>query len=184
MLHRRRSIRLAGYDYTQNGAYFVTICTYQRRCLFGEIVGEEMQRNWCGEIAAACWQAIPNHFAAVKLDAFVVMPNHVHGIILIDTPDSTMESAQGDGVGAQHAAPLRTHPHVVQSGSLSAIVRSYKSAVANQINACHQTPGKRIWQRNYYEHIVRNDRALNAIREYILFNPAHWAFDRENPESR
>ncbi len=182
---KRRSIRLRDYDYTQDGAYFVTICTAGRVCRFGEIVDDEMHANDQGTIAMACWQAIPEHCCSVSLGEFVIMPNHVHGIIVIDTPDTGTRPV----VGAQHAAPLHaplpqafTAPHVTP-GSLGAIVRAYKSAVTRQINALNRTPGAPIWQRNTYEHIIRNERALNAIRDYIWYNPARWALDRDNPDT-
>lgn len=181
--HHRRSIRLPEYDYAQCGAYFVTICTWGREPLFGEIRDGTMQPTSYGLSAAACWQAIPAHFPQARLDAFIVMPNHVHGIIMIDEPDPLA----GAHVGAQHAAPLHTsppptppQPHV-KSGSLGAIVRSYKSAVTREVNLLRQTPGAPAWQRSYYDHIIRHERALNAIREYIWLNPARWAADRENP---
>ncbi len=175
----RRSIRLRGYDYTTPGAYFVTICTYQRQCLLGKIVENRMQPNHNGDIALDCWSALPRHFSHVSVDAFVVMPNHVHGIIIIDdTPDPD--------VGAQHAAPLPAktdppRPHV-QPGSLGAIVRSYKSAVTRATNLQRQTPGSPVWQRNYYEHIIRDEISLCAIREYIRTNPEKWATDANNPD--
>ena len=174
MIHNRRSIRLKEYDYTQSGAYFVTVCTSQRECFFGEIVGGEIHLNRRGEIVTECWHAISDHFPQVELDAFVVMPNHVHGIILIN-------AGVGAGVGAQHAAPLRKKFYV-PSGSLGAIVRSFKSAVTKRINKMHGSPGMPIWQRNYYEHVIRNDKGWDTIRRYIESNPQNWADDDENSD--
>ncbi len=174
--HHRRSIRLKGYDYTQPGAYFVTLCTQGRAHLFGEVVDGEMRLNEAGLVAEQCWRAIPDHFPHTVLDAYVVMPNHLHGIVWIV-------------VGARHAVPLPTPavplPTAEQFGrpvpaSLPTIIRSFKSAVTNRINALRQTPGASIWQRNYYEHIIRNEDALNRIRTYIQENPLRWARDREN----
>jgi REP element-mobilizing transposase RayT len=162
--HHRRSIRLKKYDYAQPGGYFVTIVTYQRDLLFGEVVNEEMVLNGFGKIAEECWRAIPEHFPNVELGAYVVMPNHVHGIVVIK-------------VGAQHAAPLRK-PNV-RPASLGAIVRSYKSAVTRLIGREHNATG--IWQRNYYEHIIRNHEDWDRIHWYIESNPSMWAKDEENP---
>lgn len=165
----RRSIRLRDYDYAQAGAYFVTLVSHQRRCVFGEIVAAEMRLNECGAIADECWRAIPDHFPSVELGAYVIMPNHVHGIIIINAS----AVSKGAGMGA---AVLRPN---VRPGSLGAIVRSYKSAVSYRIHQEHTaTP---IWQRNYYEHIIRTDHALQRITAYIYANPARWAEDNDNP---
>lgn len=176
----RRSIRLAGYDYTQAGAYFVTLVTWRRDCLFGEVVDGVMVLNDFGKIADECWRAIPEHFPQVELGAHIIMPNHGHGIILINDDDSR------NPVGAQHCcAPTPTgqndNPHKinVKPGSLGAIVRSYKSAVSYKINKQFNTTG--IWQRNYYEHIIRSDHEMDTIWKYMEANPASWAEDDENP---
>ncbi|MCX8051233.1 MAG: transposase [Chlorobi bacterium] len=173
----RRSIRLKGYDYTQPGAYFITIVTQDRTCLFGEVVDGEMRLNALGEIVRACWLGIPGHFPHAALDAFMVMPNHVHGIIVI-----------ADYVGARHAVPLHTVPLRQRerfgkpvAGSIPTIIRSFKSIVTKRINEHRKTPGVPVWQRNYYEHIIRSDESLNRIRQYIVENPLRWAFDLENP---
>ena len=174
--HHRRSIRLKGYDYSQPGTYFITICAHDRACLFGEVVDGEMRLNEYGHIVRRCWEEIPLHFPHAELDTFVVMPNHVHGIVILTV------GARHD-VGARHAVPL---PHTEQfgkpvPGSIPTIVRSFKSATTRHINALRGTPGAPVWQRNYYEHIVRNEESLNRIREYILTNPIRWAMDWENP---
>jgi len=178
--HNRQSTRLRGYDYTQAGAYFVTMVTYQRACLFGEIVEGEMCLNELGKISDECWRAIPDHFDHVGLGAYVIMPNHVHGIILIK------EDAQHVGathaVGAQHAAPRRGLSINVKPGSLGAIVRSYKSAVSRRIGREYDIAG--IWQRNYHDRIIRNRRELDAVWRYIKANPANWAEDNQNPRPR
>ncbi|MDO9301430.1 MAG: hypothetical protein Q7T89_08600 [Anaerolineales bacterium] len=172
--HRRKSIRLQGYDYSQEGAYFVTIVTYQRDCLFGEIVNEIMVLNDFGRIVDECWRAIPEHFPFVELGAYVIMPNHAHGIIVIHNID---------GRGAAMLRPYdgNTNPHKinVKPGSLGAIVRSFKSAVSYRINKEHNATG--IWQRNYYERIIRNEREMDNIWRYIESNPAQWDKDGENP---
>jgi len=177
--NHRRSIRLKGYDYTQAGAYFVTICTKDRACLFGDVADGVMRLNQMGHIVRQCWLAIPDHFPHVLLDEFVVMPNHVHGILVImPTHD----------VGATHASPLQnddtpTRPRGPQPRSVASIVGSFKSAAAKRINEHRGTPGAPIWQRNYYEHIIRDDESLNRIRQYIAENPLHWYLDRENPNA-
>jgi REP element-mobilizing transposase RayT len=167
--HRRRSIRLPGYGYAQPGAYFVTTNAYECELLFGNVVNGEMERNARGEIVVECWQAIPDHFAHTALDAFVVMPNHIHGIVMIVDP------VRSPGVGATHASPLPRGP---APGSIGAIVGSFKSAVTKRINQHRATPGATVWQRNYYEHVIRATDDLDRIREYIVTNPARWTEDR------
>lgn len=172
--HTRRSIRLKGHDYSQPGAYFVTVCTQDRACLFGEVTDGEMRLNPAGQLVESGWCAIPDHFPLARLDSFVVMPNHVHGIIVLSN------------VRATHASPPRHpvlpgRPRGPQRHSIGAIVGSFKSAVTKNINASRGTPGAPVWQRNYYEHVVRDEGSLNRIRQYILDNPAQWAMDRDNP---
>ena len=190
-IHHRRSIRLKGYNYSQLGAYFVTICTHGRECVFGEVVDGRMRLNALGKIARQCWLDIPRHFPHAALDAFVVMPNHVHGIIWIvesQNDDSiratdVIVGARHEMVGATHASPLHTQtnpPRGPKRRSIGAIVGSYKSAVTKRINERRNTPGATVWQRNYYEHVIRNDESLNRIRQYILENPIRWHLDREN----
>ncbi len=178
--HHRRSIHLRGYDYTQAGAYFVTIVTRNRECLFGAIVDGEMRLNEAGQKVAECWDALPAHFPNVELDAFVVMPNHVHGIVVI-ADDADAVGAQD--VRATHASPLREpeRPRGPARKSIGAIIGSFKSAATKRINASRDTAGAPLWHRNYYEHIIRNEKSLSAIRDYIAGNPANWAGDEENP---
>jgi len=162
--HPRRSIRLQGFDYSQPGAYFVTVCTRERACLFGDVVDGEMRLNEAGRIVEQCWSAISIHFPNVVLDAFVVMPNHVHGIVLI----------AGETVGAKNVSPLPG-----TSKTIGSIVRGFKIGVTKWFR--DNCGIGEVWQRNYYEHIIRDDGSLNRIREYIRNNPMRWAFDRENP---
>jgi len=170
--HHRRSIRLRDYDYREEGVYFVTICTLQRQCLLGDALGGEIQLNHFGLAVEECWEAIPSHFRGVELDGFVVMPNHVHGIIVL------VDSMQGDR--ARHASPLHFQPRS-QSGSLGTIVGSFKSAATRRINDSQGTHGQPVWQRNYYERIIRKENELNSIREYIACNPMCWPQDKNNP---
>jgi REP element-mobilizing transposase RayT len=169
--HHRRTIRLSGYDYASAGGYFITICTHDRECLFGKVVDYEMRLNSYGEIAREEWYQTAFLRPYVMLDAFVVMPNHVHGIIgiLDDSP-----------VGARRALPS---PAPAEFGkpparALSSIVGGFKSAVTKRINRLRDTPGGSVWQRNYYEHVIRNERELDAFRDYIVNNPAKWSEDR------
>jgi len=168
-LPRRESIRLPHYDYTEVGAYFVTVCADKRRALFAKIIDDTIIEKEFGSVIRACWMAIPEHFPYVSLDAFVIMPNHIHGILVIYEQPS---------VGAQHAAPANQS---VAPGSLGAIIRSFKSASTKHINELRKSPSNPIWQRNYYEHVIRNDDELDRIRQYIIYNPVLWAVDRENP---
>jgi putative transposase len=173
--HHRRSIRLKEHDYAQPGAYFVTICTRERESPFGHVVNGEMRLNDAGEIARRCWEDIPHHFPLVGLDAFVVMPNHVHGIIVIT------ESCRGEKSFAPTHAPTTTTTTTPQSPSrtIGSIVRGFKIGVTKWFRA--NTDLYSIWQRGYYEHIIRNEAELMAIREYIQANPARWDEDENNP---
>ena len=172
----RCSVRLRGYDYARAGTYFVTICTQNRACLFGEIIDGEMVLNDAGHIAEKYWRKIPVHFPHAELGAFVVMPNHLHGIIVI----------VGANVGAKDFSPLRqrykqpqtSHP-TGTSKTIGSIVRGFKIGVTKWMR--RNTTVRDVWQRNYYEHIVRNENELNRIRRYIIHNPAKWQYDRENP---
>jgi REP element-mobilizing transposase RayT len=171
--HNRRSIRLRNYDYSQPGAYFVTLCIHDRtQQLFGEIVDGEIRLNECGKIIRDEWVRSFQIRHELKIDEYVIMPNHFHGIIVIhDVP-----------VGAYRHTPLQIQEPEFRSPSknIGSIVRGFKSAVTKRINELRNTPGKPVWQRNYYEHIVRNEKSLFAIRRYITDNPLNWASDEEN----
>jgi len=178
----RRSLRLPEYDYGATGAYFITICTKERISLFGEIERGNMTLNEFGNIVASCWSDLPRHFPNIQLDCFIVMPNHIHGLIEIT------DKRPANSVGAQHAAPVPSapvhhSPRNVQPGSLGAIVRSFKAASSRRINLLSGTPGATIWQRNYYEHVIRGESELQRVREYIVNNPARWMEDEENPNA-
>jgi len=163
--HRRKAIRLQGYDYSQPGEYFVTICSKDREHLFGKIEEGKMQLNEFGEIVSSCWKDLPNHYTCALTDEFVIMPNHVHGIIVITEPNPVGEGSE--------PSPTRRHP-------LSEIVRSFKTFSARRINECRGTPGLSVWQRNYFEHIIRDERSLERIRQYIVSNPERWLEDEND----
>ncbi|HOE70085.1 MAG TPA: hypothetical protein PLE10_05420 [Brevefilum sp.] len=163
---QRKSIRLQGYDYTQQGAYFITIGTYHREHLFGKIDQGEMDLSPIGLIVKEVWQSIPVHFSQANVDYFVIMPNHIHGIIEL--------------VGARHAVPLLETFRKPVPGSIPTIVRSFKSEVTRRVNLFRNTPGGKVWQRNYYEHVIRNDDGLQAVYDYLISNPYNWLEDDEN----
>lgn len=165
----RRSVRLAEYDYSRDGAYFVTVCAHSRECLFGSIANLVMVPNAFGKIAVSEWLKTHVLRPNVILDEFVVMPKHFHGIIVITSSRGVLSCPPTRG-------SLRS-----PSQTVGAIVRGWKGAVTKQINEMRGTPNALVWQRNYYEHIIRNEQDLQAIREYIVNNPARWADDEENP---
>jgi len=162
----RRSLRLPGYDYTESGAYFIIVVAHGRECLFGQMVNEAMLRTDAGHVVQAVWDRLPAHYPHVRLDAFVIMPNHVHGVLILGS----------DSVGAG----LKPAPTERRYG-LPEIVRGFKTFSARRINECRNAPGAAVWQRNYYEHVIRNEESLLRIREYIENNPLQWELDRENP---
>ena len=185
-LHHRRSIRLQHYDYAQAGAYFVTICAQNRACLFGAISEGQMQANDHGKIVNECWNDLPDHYGQVILDEFVVMPNHVHGIIILT--DNTVGAGSLVRAGFKPAPTMNDND--IQSRrspkhhGLPEIIRAFKTFSARRINQTRNTPGMSIWQRNYYEHVIRNEDDLNKVREYIIINPAGWDKDEENPDHK
>jgi len=256
--HHRRSIRLKGYDYTSPGSYFVTICTQDHACTFGEVVDGDMHLNPYGRVVDTYWSRIPRYFPHVMLDTWVVMPNHIHGIIVItDAPalegdesppvderghgcrgEAILESPPATGHDSESASsfislgqmgiasplpesppatghdseskpsstsmdpagiasPLQTslsrqtsrhptppsRPHGVPSGSLGAIVGNVKSITARRINRMKHTPGGRVWQRNYWEHIICDERVYQRICQYIEDNPALWEEDQLHPDA-
>ena len=162
--HHRSSIRLKGYDYSQAGAYFVTVCTEGRQCLFGDVIDERMKLNEAGRMVQQTWEHLPTRFSSVTLDTFMVMPNHVHGIIAIVEAEPNR--------GAASSAP-----------TLGDIIRAFKSISAIRVNRLLARSGQPLWQRNYYEHIVCDEAELDRVRQYILDNPAKWPEDKENPQS-
>lgn len=185
-IHHRHSIRLKDYDYSQAGAYFVTLRSWQRECLFGEIVNGEMVLNDLGRIVVDEWEKTAQKRSNVDLDVFSVMPNHFHAIFLINDnvgahcmhPETVANATmlETNDNRAHVGAPLRR-----QSGSIGSIFAGFKSATTKRINALRNNPGCPVWQRNYYERIIRNEDELSRAREYIVNNPMKWELDKENP---
>ena len=165
----RRSIRLPSYDYGREGAYFVTISTKDHACLFGDVVDDDIRLNEYGRVAEQSWLRIPDHFPLATLDAVIVMPNHLHGIIVL--------------AGANHHSPLLplrpATPFRSPSNTIGSIVRSFKIGVTKWFR--QNTNISDVWQRNYYEHVIWERDSLNRVRRYIETNPRFWALDRENP---
>ncbi len=176
---RRRSLRLRGYDYSQPGAYFVTICTRNRLPLFGRVDQGRMLLNICGKIATKKWEQLDQRFPEIEIDEFIIMPDHMHGIVIIS-----------DVVRANHAGAIHeprqqdeietNSPIARRRMTLPMVIGFYKMNTAKVINIANDTRGTPVWQRNYYEHIIRNEDALNRIRRYIQENPIKWPTDLEN----
>jgi len=179
--HHRRSIRLPNYDYSQAGAYYVTIVTWHRECLFGEVVKGEMKLNQYGLVAKQQWEKLPKRFPNIELGAFVIMPNHEHGIIVITDGRGTAENRMGYDGESSRRAPTHEQFQRPVKGSVPTIIRSYKSSVAYRINLMRGTEGVPVWQRNYYEHIIRNECDLQNTTSYIESNPMMWDEDDNNP---
>ena len=194
-IRHRRSIRLKGYDYSQAGLYFITICCDNRICLFGNVVNGEMELNDAGKIADACWMGIPNHFPNVVLHEHIIMPNHIHGIVelvgakhfspdmpdmpdMSDTPNAsnTPNEYFPDSNRAKGFSPLRS-----PSKTIGSVVRGFKIGVTKWFRntmADDFPPQLQVWQRNYHEHIIRNEQSYQTISNYIINNPIKWADDK------
>jgi putative transposase len=171
--HHRRSIRWKSYDYAAEGAYFVTTVTEGRACLFGEIVNGKMRLNRYGEIIQKWWNEIPIHFPSVEIGAFAIMPNHVHGIIFIS------DKRTGD------VLPPHNEPKPLLKPTLGQIIAYFKYQSTKEMNLADGTGTiTKFWQRNYYEHIIRNEQELQQKTNYVLDNPSHWRSERENPTNR
>jgi len=191
--HHRRSLRLKGYDYSQQGAYFITICTQNREYLFGDVVDGDIILNEFGEIVKYTWFDLPNHIGNIALDDFIVMPNHIHGIIIIvgagprpaqnkkpiqNGQRADLERADLERAGLERAG---LEPAPTRDFGLSEIVRQLKTFSAKRINRIRNMTGFPVWQRNYYDHIIRDEDEMKQIREYIHTNPQNWDIDIENP---
>ena len=170
--HHRRSVRLRGWGYAGPGAYFVTVCTMQRQYLFGEVVAGEMRFNAFGRLVDTVWQRLVQQMPRVDLDAFQVMPNHVHAIFRI--LDVELSERSVDPQLAQPSRHLAGH----ELGELGALIGNLKAVCTRRINRMRHSHGAPVWQRNYWEHIIRDEGEYARIRDYILTNPAHWADGR------
>jgi putative transposase len=179
--HHRRSIRLPEYDYGQPGAYFVTIVAWHRQCLFGRVVDGEMKLSSFGLVAKQQWEKLPNRFPNIELGAFIIMPNHMHAIIVITAGRGTAENQSDRDGELTRRAPTQEGFQKPVKGSIPTIVRSYKSAVSLRINLMRGTQDVPVWQRNYYEHVIRNGTDLRNKTDYINANPLLWNKDDENP---
>jgi len=182
-IHYRRSIRLKGYDYSRPGLYFVTICTTNRLSLFGHIENRDMVLNDVGKMVNIVWNEMPNHYKGIGIHEFIVMPNHVHGIIEIESNSMTVGAGpcacSDDGWQKTEGQPQGVAPTM----SLSDIVHRFKTLTTKRYidgvnhNEFHQF-NKRLWQRNYYEHVIRNEKSYHDLSEYIMNNPINWQEDR------
>ena len=172
-IRHRRSARLKGYDYSKPGWYFVTICTWKKEPFLGKIENGNIILSEVGRVVYKHWMEIPEHFLSISLDELVIMPNHLHGILRIDEVDPN--------VGVQYIEPLQkrqTHQyqHII-SQSIGSIIRAFKASVTRH---CRRNDLDFAWQRNFYDHIIRGDKQLHAIREYIQNNPLNWEWDTES----
>ena len=162
--HHRRSIRIPGYDYSQNGCYYVTICVQNREWMFGDVMDGKMKLNEYGKIVAENWTEIRYHFDHIELDKYIIMPNHMHSVIIIND-----ENRKGE-----ITSPLQ---EIKNYPTLGQIIAYFKYQSSKHINQLRNSPGSKLWQRNYYEHVIRDDKDLYRIRQYIINNPLSWAGD-------
>jgi putative transposase len=199
MMRNRRSIRLKGYDYRSCGAYFITICTHERVCLFGDIVNGRMHLNRAGGIVHQHIHTLPRHFPRLAVDASIVMPNHVHFVLLLhdagrgeasvhlrtssrsnrELPPEAVRPVPADA--SPLPSPQNIRPAGTVPGSVGAIVQNLKSVTTRRINRMTGMPGNRIWQRNYWDRIIRNPSEFERVRQYILENPLRWEKDGLHP---
>lgn len=185
-IHHRRSIRLKNYDYSQNGAYFVTMCVQNHMCLFGEITNGKMILNEFGIIVRDEWVKSAEIRWEIGLDEFIIIPNHFHGIVIIngrgDRPVAPTTGIDDTSTIANVIVGHTIQRNGLKQKSIGSFIDGFKSSVTKRINGVRHTPGISVWQRNYYEHIIRNEESLLKIRNYIFNNPINWETDKENPE--
>jgi len=181
-LHHRQSIRLRGYDYTNAGMYFITLCVQERLFLFGNIINYQMQLNSAGQMLLRTWEGIGETYPGVATDRFVIMPNHMHGIIVL----LAGQLGPGPVPSEQRCKVLAADPPVEQT-PLYDVIKRFKTYTATLYREGVRGEGwqpyaGKLWQRGYYEHIIRDAKSLGEIRYYIINNPRRWQFDRENPK--
>jgi len=199
-IHKRRSIRLKGYDYSQLGAYFVTICVNKKICLFGHIVDNKMILNDPGKMVVKIWSEIPQFYPGVAIDEHSVMPNHLHGIIILKNrnagashcgrPIKNPQNDQSYSIPGQTQGPDPTvDPTTQRRLTLGDVVGRFESFTTHKYidgvkNFNWEPFYKKLWQRNYFEHIIRNNKDLFRIRKYTIENSTKWDKDKENPKNR
>jgi REP element-mobilizing transposase RayT len=182
-MHHRRSIRFKGFDYSSENSYFITLVTHERRDLFGTLANEEVALTGIGEIVLNNWLAIPEHFPDAELDEFVIMPNHLHGIINLFDADRRGTIYRAPTHDLQRLAPTEEPPPKMEQfgkpvrGSIPTIIRTFKASVTRDVRRLMDI--EQIWQRNYYEHIIGIDKEYDEIVEYIHTNPQNWTKDDE-----
>jgi len=176
IFEQRKRTRLKEYDYSTERAYFITICTQGKQCLFGHISDGGMRQSEFGRIVHFCWQELDSQYPAIRLDCFTVMPNLVHGVIFLVGTGSPRPDIPSRQLGGE-TPPLQNQP------SLSQIIGYFKYQSTKKLNALRATPGAKVWQRSFYDQVIRADESLNRIREYVATNPSRWHLDRENPAS-
>ena len=189
--HHRRSIRLSGYDYSQSGAYFVTICSYQRQCVFGDIVNGQMHLNQYGDIVADTYQWLCQRYPFLHLDEWIIMPNHFHAIMVI--ADQSYINTDKPCRGGSRTAPtnyqrqtdttINHRNSTAKRKPLGRLIGAFKTVSTKKINILRDAPGTPLWQRNYYEHIIRNEQAMDKIRQYIINNLISWVEDQLHPDN-
>jgi putative transposase len=187
-LPQRKNVRMPFFDYSSPGGYFVTICVEGRKCRLGRIKDGEIILNATGEIVREITEQMPQIFSQIIVDCYVIMPNHFHAVFNInyerDGEEMAADSSSAGGTlsGGTTAGGSRTAPTGRAPKPIGRIIGAFKTMTTKRINEKEDTPGAQFWQRNYYEHVIRNDEELQKIRDYIIGNPVQWAADEENPD--
>ena len=183
-IHHRRSIRLRGYDYSLPGRYFTTLCAHEKKCLFGEVVEGQMVLNEPGKLIEEIWRAMPGRFTRIELDAFVVMPNHIHMILnIVGAPLAGARFGRGQAPPLQGSIQTGKRPAPTVGDVIGAFKSISTIAVSRMTPSAPIGRSGKLRQRNYFDHIIRDEWELGKIREHIQTNPLRWAFDRENPQT-
>ena len=180
--HRRRSIRLKGYDYRQPGAYFVTICVDRRQCLFGDVVDGHMILNQYGMVVADTYQWLCQHYSYLHTDEWIVMPNHFHAVMVITDKSRRGVSRNAPTTNKQQTANNSSNP-IAKRKPLGRLTGAFKTVSTKKINILRDAPRTKLWQRNYYEYIIRNQEAMDKICHYIVNNPISWSIDQLHPDN-